>query len=638
MTPPPAGMDGAYGFSPFPPIAEYAFLSDCETTALIAADGQVEWMCLPRMDSPSVFGAMLDRDAGTFRLGPAEIRRPAQRRYIPGTMVLETSWWTGRGWVVVLDALLAGPWHHRGLRSSAHTRAPTDTEAEHVLLRTVRCVSGSVQIRLDCTPVFDYGRAPAVWEYVGDDYHEAVARAPGAGLELRLTTDLMLGFEGDSLALGRTLLKEGEGRFAALSWSGHPPPRTYEAAQQRMLWTVHHWQRWLDGGRFPDHRWSDFLQRSVITLKGLTYAPTGAIAAAATTSLPETPGGERNWDYRYTWIRDATMTLWAMYALGYDWEANEFLYFIADTVTAGHRLQIMYGIDGRADLPEETLGHLHGYDGARPVRIGNGAHAQAQHDVWGAVVSSIYLHVGLRHRLDERQWTIVRTEVDCALRHWRAPDCGLWEVRGAPQHFVSSKVYCWLAAERGARLASLREEHDLAATWRAAAAEIQADILEHGVDERGVFVQRYGASTLDASALLIPILGFLPADDPRVKATVLAIADELTEDDLVLRYRTDETDDALDGEEGTFTICSFWLVSALIIIGEVERGRRLCEKLLSLASSLQLYGEEIDQSTGRHLGNFPQAFTHLALINAVMQVIRAERGLPPLTLDGEQQF
>jgi GH15 family glucan-1,4-alpha-glucosidase len=625
----------SFGVGHFPPIADYAFLSDCETTALVAPGGEVEWMCLPRMDSPSVFGALIDRDAGLFRLGPADTWVPAARRYIPGTMVLETSWWTGQGWLVVLDALIAGPWHHESERSPGRSRAPTDDEAEHVFLRTARCVSGRVQLRLDCNPMFDYGRAPGTWEFSGPGYHQAVARAHGSDLVLQLDTDLLLGFEGGNAACARTLLREGDGRFVALSWSGHLAPKTFEDAQARMLWTIHHWQHWMESGRFPDHPWSSFLQRSALTLKGLTYAPTGAIVAAPTTSLPETPHGERNWDYRYTWIRDATMTLWAMYTLGFDWEAQEFLSFIADIVptSSNDDLQIMYGIDGRADLSESTLDHLSGYDGARPVRIGNGAYGQAQHDVWGAVVSSVYLHVGLRHRLDERQWWIVVTQVEKAIEHWREPDCGIWEVRGAPKHFVSSKIYCWLAADRGAKLAALRGDESRSTAWAEEAEKIRADILANGTDERGVFVQHYGTKALDASALLVPILGFLPFDDPRTRSTVLAIADELTEDDLVLRYRTHETDDALEGEEGTFTICSFWLVSALIAIGEVDRGRRLCEKLLSFASPLQLYGEQIDHHTGRHLGNFPQAFTHLALVAAVMQVIRVDHGLPPNLLD-----
>jgi GH15 family glucan-1,4-alpha-glucosidase len=539
-------------------------------------------------------------------------------------MVMETTWWTRGGWLVVTDALVMGPWHHEDERSQTTRRAPTDYDADHVLLRMVRCVNGQVQVRLDCMPVFDYGRKPARWEYGETGYHDAVAH--GNGINLRLTTDMNVGFEG-SLATARTLLKEGESRFVALSWSQHAAPHTYREAQDRLLWTIHHWQHWLDRGDFPDHPWRSYLQRSALTLKGLTYAPTGAVAAAATTSLPECPGGDRNWDYRYTWIRDSTMALWAFYTLGYDWEANDFFYFITDVAEAANgRLQIMYGVDGRAELPEETLDHLTGYNGARPVRIGNEAYKQTQHDVWGAIIGSIYLFVHKRDRLDDRLWKIVVKQVEDALTAWRTPDCGMWEVRGAPQHFTSSKVFCWVAAERGARLARIRGDEKLAVRWQAAADEIHADVLAHALDERGVFVAYYGATSLDASVLLIPLLGFLPSDDKRVRETVLAIADELTEDDLVLRYRASETDDGFACEEGTFTICSFWLVSSLVIIGELERAKSLCEKLLSYASHLQLYAEEIDPHSGRHLGNFPQAFTHLALINAVMQVIAAENG------------
>ena len=615
--------------SQFPPIGDYGFLSDCETTALVSPGGSIEWLCLPRMDSPSVFGAILDRDAGWFRVHPTGVEVPAARRYIPGTLALETSWWTPAGWLVVTDALLMGPWHHEGERSSTHRRAPTDYDADHVLLRTIRCVNGAVQVRVDCAPMFDYGRTAATWSYVGDSYHEAAATGTGTARPLRLTTDLNIGFEGPQ-AIARTLLKEGETRFVALSWSEHAPPRTAEEAHDRMRWTCHHWQHWLDRGRFPDHPWRSFLQRSALTLKGLTFAPTGAMIAAATTSLPEAPGGERNWDYRYTWIRDATFTLWAMYTLGFDWEANDFFCFVSDIARSeGGDLQVMYGVDGERVLVESTLEHLSGYDGARPVRVGNAAYSQHQHDVWGAVVGAIDLYTRANQRVDDRLWAIVLTQVERALERWRHPDQGIWEVRSGPQHFTSSKVSCWMAADSGARLAAGRGEVKLAQQWREAAEEIRADVVEHALDARGVFTQHYGTTALDASVLLIPLLGFLPGDDERVRATVLAVADELTEDGLVLRYRVDHTEDGLSGEEGTFTICSFWLVSALVLIGELDRARALCEKLLSYASPIQLYAEEIDPRTGRHLGNFPQAFTHLALVNAVMAVIRAERAAVP---------
>jgi GH15 family glucan-1,4-alpha-glucosidase len=627
--------DRAFDGSPFPPIGEYAFLSDCESTALVAPSGNVEWLCLPRMDSPSVFGSILDRDAGGFRFGPSDILVPAARRYLPGTMVLETSWGSPTGWVIVRDVLLIGPWRHVESRSQTQRRPPTDYDASHILLRMVRCVNGEMQLILDCEPVFDYGRQVGTWSYSESGYRQGVCRSGADGdPEIVLTSDMNIGFEGPR-ALARGLIKEGETRFCALSWQNAEVPRSTEDAYQRLVWTAHHWQHWLARGSFPDHPWRSYLERSALTLKGLTYGPSGAIIAAPTTSLPETPGGERNWDYRYSWIRDSTFALWGLYTLGFEWEANDYLYFIADVAERDSDLQIMYGVDGERALPEQLLQHLSGYEGARPVRIGNDAYGQRQHDMWGAVLDSVYLHTKSRDHLDERIWPILVRQVEAALLHWREPDRGIWEVRGEPKHFTSSKVMCWVAADRGARLARLREDEARATEWQAAADEIKADILANGVDARGVFTQHYDTDALDASLLLMPLVRFLPPDDERIRRTVLAIADELTDDGLVLRYRTDQTDDGLAGEEGSFTICSFWLVSAFVEIGEVQRARRLCEKLLSYASPLGLYGEELDPDTGRHLGNFPQAFTHLALINAVMHLIRAESHhggtVPPLS-------
>ena len=614
------------GESLFPPIGEYGFLSDCETTALVAPSGNVEWMCLPRMDSPSVFGAILDRSAGGFRLGPEGVNVPAARRYLPGTMVLETSWATPTGWLVVRDALLMGPWHHEDELSRTHRRSPTDYDADHVLLRTVRCMAGEVQVTLDCEPAFDYGRLPGSWSYTDKAYAQGVCRAPdeSVGVWLTLTTDMRLGFQAGR-AMARTLMREGETRFCALSWTEHGSPHTYEEAKRRLVWTAHHWQHWLARGRFPDHPWSRYLQRSALTLKGLTFGPSGALVAAPTTSLPEQPGGERNWDYRYCWLRDSAFTLWSLYTLGFDWEAGDFFWFLADLAQRDDELQVMYGVDGERDLAELTLDHLSGYEGARPVRAGNAAYSQRQHDLWGTVLQSIRIRIGSWDRLDDRMWAVVKRQVECVLAYWREPDFGMWEVRGPAQHFTYSKLMCWSAAQQGAQAALARKENELAKTWLAEAEAISEDILANGVDERGVFTQHYGTTALDASLLLLPMTGFLPHDDPRVRATVMAIADELTVDGLVLRYRTEQTDDGLPHAEGSFTICSFLLVSALCEIGETEQARRLCEKLLSLASPLDLYAEELDPQTGRHLGNFPQAFTHLALINAVIHVIRATR-------------
>lgn len=616
--------------NPFPPIADYAFLSDCETTCLISAAGSVEWLCVPRPDSPSVFGAILDRSAGHFRLGPYGVSVPSARRYLPGSLILETTWQTHTGWLIVRDALVMGPWHDIETRSRTHRRTPMDWDAEHILLRSVRCVSGTVELVMGCEPAFDYHRLGTGWEYSANGYNEAVARAnknPDAHPTLRLTTNLRLGLEGRE-ARARTRLKEGDNVFVALSWSKHPAPQTYEEAADKLWNTTEFWRQWINIGNFPDHPWRAYLQRSALTLKGLTYSPTGALLAASTTSLPETPHGERNWDYRYSWVRDSAFTLWGLYTLGLDREADDFFSFIADVSGANngerHPLQVMYGVGGERSLIEEELRHLSGYDNARPVRIGNSAYNQTQHDIWGTMLDSVYLHAKSREQVPETLWPVLKAQVEEAVKHWRQPDRGIWEVRGEPQHFTSSKVMCWVALDRGTKLAERQGEKSYAQQWRKIADEIKADILEHGVDSRGVLTQRYGSDALDASLLLAVLTRFLPSDDPRVRATVLAIADELTEDGLVLRYRVEETDDGLAGEEGAFTICSFWLVSALVEIGDVSRAKHLCERLLSFASPLHLYAEEIEPRTGRHLGNFPQAFTHLALINAVVHVIRAE--------------
>jgi GH15 family glucan-1,4-alpha-glucosidase len=602
------------------PIADYGFLSDGETTALVAPGGSIDWMCLPRMDSPSIFGAVLGQHAGSFRVAPTDVSVPAARRYLPGTMVLETSWGTDTGWIIVRDALLMGPWRHETELSKWQRRTPTDYEAEHVLLRTIRCVKGEVQTVIECEPAPDYGRGMLHWDYTDKVYHQGLGTAAGWDMQLTLTTDLRLGFEG-SRANARTLLKEGDTRYVALSWGTKAPPLTYEDAYARQVWTAHHWQHWLARGRFPDHPWRSYLQRSALTLKGLTYSPTGAICAAASTSLPETIGGARNYDYRFSWIRDATFALWGMYSLGYDWEAFDFFSFIADIADRDEDLQIMYGIGGERDLAESELDHLPGYADSRPVRIGNAASTQHQHDVWGALLDSVYLHSKAADHVDARIWPILARQVQAALKHWREPDAGIWEVRGPLQHFTSSKIMCWVAVDRGAKLAAVIGQDAAASEWEMAAEEIKADILEHGVDERGVFTQHYGTTALDASLLLAPLVRFLAPDDPRITATVRAIADELTDHGMVLRYRVDQTDDGFTGEEGSFTICSFWLVSALCEIGDYSRARQLCARLLSLAGPLELYAEEIDVHTGNHLGNFPQAFTHLALINAVLHVI-----------------
>jgi GH15 family glucan-1,4-alpha-glucosidase len=607
--------------SPFPPIAEYAFLSDCHTGALVAPDGAIDWLCVPSFDSPSVFGSLLDREAGFFRLGPFGITHPTARTYEPGTNVLETTWKTPTGWIVVHDALTMGPRDHEDV-ITPHTRPPADDDADHMLVRTVECLEGNVEVELVCEPAFDYGRAPAAWKPIDGQY---AADASGEGQTIRLRSDIPLGIEG-SRVRGRHVLEPGDHVFCALSWAeGLAAPQNVDDAEARMAATLRFWRAWLGRARIPDHRWRAPLLRSALTIKGLTYMPTGATVAALTTSLPETPGGERNWDYRYTWMRDTTFTLLALHWLNLDWEADEFMQFVADIETnQDGGLQIMYGIDGRRDLTESTRDELSGYAGAKPVRIGNGAFDQRQNDVYGAVLDSILLHTRHSERLPRRLWPIVEAQATCASQIWTTPDQGIWEARGDPQHYVSSKLMCWVALDRASKLAEIRGDKNLHATWAATAEAIKADILEKGVNKAGVLTQHYGSDSLDASVLLAAIFGFLPGDDERLRATVHAVADGLTEDGFVLRYRTDETDDGLSGKEGTFLICSFWLVSALAIVGELQAGRDLMERLLRVASPLGLYAEEFDAPTGRHLGNFPQAFSHLALIEAAARIIVPE--------------
>jgi GH15 family glucan-1,4-alpha-glucosidase len=463
----------------------------------------------------------------------------------------------------------------------------------------------------------------ADWAMV--DGNRQAADASGAGVTVRLATSMELGIEANRVR-ARHVMHPGERLWCALSWAEDlAVPANIDDANRRLDATTRFWRSWLGRARIPDHRWSQAIQRSALAIKGLTYMPTGATVAALTTSLPETPGGERNWDYRYTWVRDSTFTLQALHYLNLDWEADEFMQFVADLEpNQDGALQIMYGIDGRRDLTESTRDDLSGYAGARPVRVGNGAFDQRQNDVYGAVLDSILLHTRRSQRLPRRLWPIVEAQTKCASAVWREPDQGIWEARGKPQHYVSSKLMCWVALDRAAKLAGIRGMPELEAEWRKTADEIRADILEHGVRD-DILRQHYDTDALDASTLLAAVFGFLPADDARLRASVLAVAEELTEHGFVLRYRTDETDDGLSGKEGTFLICSFWLVSALAVVGEEDRARDLMERLLRIGSPLGLFAEEFDVDTGHALGNFPQAFSHLALIEAAGRIILTER-------------
>jgi GH15 family glucan-1,4-alpha-glucosidase len=583
-------------------------------------------MCPPKYDAPSTFAAILDRDAGRFRLSPADVLVPASRRYLPGTMVLETTWMTRTGWLVVYDFLAVGPWHHEDEREVKHHRAPADYEAEDCIVRIATCVQGLIDLNLECSPQFDFAQRESRWEYTGSGYSQALATAEDHPLKLLLNSSMRVGFEG-RLAAARTTLRENQSAFASLSWSdSRRGPETVEEAYEWMHRTANFWREWLNQGTFPDHRWRSYLERSAMALKSMSYAPTGAVIAAPTTSLPREPGGGRNWDSRYVFLRDAAFTLYALYSLDFDWEADDFFYFLADQADDDGTLHNIYPVTGEGELEERTLPQLAGYEGARPVRVGNAAYQYEQHDVWGAVLDAAYLHARSRDKLPERVWPIVRRQVEQAVEHWREKDRGIWALRGDEQHYTSSKVMCWVACERGARLAELREQRDLAEHWQATADEIREDVLANALDDRGVFTMHYDTSDLDASVLVMPLFRFLPSDDFRIRNTVFAISDELVENGIVLRHRphgNQPTHETAGGE--AFIACSFWLVSAFAEIGEHDRARALCERMLAHASPLGLYAEHLDPYSGRHLGNFPNAFTHLAQINAVLRIIRIDQ-------------
>ncbi len=604
----------------FPPIGDLAFLSDREVGALVAPSGNVEWLCLPALDSPSVFGTLLDRSAGRFRVGPAGVQVPAGQRYLLGSMVVETTWMTRSGFLVVQDALLLGPWRAER-RSPDQRRPPGDAQPDHVLLRTLECVHGSVAVTVDCEPMFDYGRTPARWTHVGPGYHRAAATSGDGEVALRLDTSLRLGFEG-SRASARTTLRECDRAFVALSWGDGTPPETVDEAFARIEGTSERWRRWLSDGRFPDHPWREHLQRSALTLKALTHAATGAIAAAPTTSLPRVPAGSRNWDYRYSFLRDSAWAVRALHVLGFEWEADDFLAFLADSTGADRPLKNLCRVSGE-DPPEEVeLPHLAGYGGARPVRVGNAAVTYSQHDVLASLIDAATVPALARRRLSSTVWTMVRRQVEEVLGRWREPDRGFWSLRAEPRHYTVSKVMCWVAADRGAALAELRGRPEQAAEWRATAEEIALDVFANGVSARGTFRQHYDSDELDASLLVIPLVGFLSGEDERVRRTVLAIEDELTVDGVALRRLPGEHE-PVAGE--AFAVCSWWLASALVTIGGVDRAHALAERLLAYSSRVGLYGEHIDPASGRQGGNYPHALTHLALIDALLRVIHAER-------------
>jgi len=577
-------------------IEDYAMVSDLQTAAIVGADGSVDWLCFPRFDSPACFAALLgDESHGRWRIAPVSGGRCARRRYRPDTLVLETEWETPEGTVRVTDCM------------PPRAVAPD-------LVRVIEGVRGRVTLRSELRIRFDYGR---VVPWVTVEGREVRAIAGPDALWLRASASHE---ERDGGIFSEFTISEGERIPFVLTWAPSYGERPLAIdGLQAVADTERFWLDWARDISY-EGRWKDAVRRSLVTLKGLTYEPSGGIVAAATTSLPETLGGSRNWDYRYCWLRDSTFTLGALLGAGLLDEALAWQQWMLRAVAGDPTdAQIMYGIDGTRRLPEYELPWLPGYEGASPVRVGNDAAGQVQGDVPGEVLAAA--HVGRAAGIVplERGWGLQRWLAGRLEEAWKQPDNGIWESRGPRQHFVYSKVMCWVAFDslvKGVERFGLEGPVN---RWRAVRDEIHADVLEKGYDsERGTFTQAYGSEALDACALLIPRVGFLPYEDERVISTVETIRNELTEDGLVLRYRTEESDDGLSGHEGSFLICSFWLANALWGIGRQGEAEELFERLLALRNDVGLLSEEYDTRAERMVGNFPQAFTHLALVNCAL--------------------
>jgi GH15 family glucan-1,4-alpha-glucosidase len=577
-------------------IEDYAMVGDLQTTALVGADGSVDWMCFPRFDSPACFAALLGEEAnGRWRIAPTSGGRCTRRRYVENTLVLETEWETPSGTVRVVDCMPP-----RGV-------APD-------LVRVVEGVEGTVEITSDLGIRFDYGH---VLPWIIAEGREVLAVAGPDALWLRASGPHEVT---EGRVVSRFTVSEGERIPFVLTWTPSYSKRPLAIdGLQAVEDTKRFWSDWASGIAY-EGRWQEAVHRSLVTLKGLTYEPSGGIVAAATTSLPETLGGSRNWDYRYCWLRDTTFTLGALLGAGLLEEARSWQQWMLRAVAGDPSdAQIMYGIDGTRRLPEYELPWLSGYEGASPVRIGNDAAGQVQLDVPGEVLRAAHVGRAAGIMVSERGWELQQWIAGRLEEGWKQPDNGIWESRGDKQHFVYSKVMCWVAFDalvKGVERFGLDGPVD---RWRAVRDEIHADVTERGYSaEKKSFTQAYDSDVLDACALLIPRVGFLPYDDERVINTVETIRDELTEDGLVLRYRTDESDDGLSGREGSFLICSFWLVDALRGIGRKGEAEELFERLLALRNDVGLLSEEYDTRARRLVGNFPQAFTHLALVNCAL--------------------
>jgi len=600
------------------PIGDYAMLSDCSSAALVGTDGSIDWLCLPRFDSPAIFSRLLDPHAGHFSIAPTA-PYTVTRAYVPGTLVLETTFTTGDGVVRLTDAL-AFPERQRG--------HDLGKDAPHELLRSVEGVAGEVELHLELVPRPEYGLVHPLFRQTDDGGRTFGGPSPivvraGAPVSVEMTS-----------MTGTFTVSEGEEIGFAMRWT--PPEMADPTATNpgdvrvRIDDVIAGWQSWEAEHDVYEGPNRELVRFSARVLKGLTYRPTGAIVAAATTSLPEDVGGERNWDYRYSWIRDASLTMEALYIGACSDEAVEFASFMTSSAGGGHgiehSLQIMYGIGGEHDLSERELPHLRGWRDSKPVRVGNGAWNQTQLDVYGELLNVIALYREQLGELHPEIQHFAAQLADAAAANWMRKDAGMWEMRGEPRHHLSSKVLCWTALDRAVQLAPHLGPYGKADEWAAERDRIRAAVLERGwSDKRQAYTQSFDSDDLDAAQLLMPLVGFLPATDPRMRSTIDAIADELTDDGLVLRYRNVEglNADGLTGEEGTFVICSFWLVSCLAQAGEVNRAQALFDQLVGYANDVGLLAEEIDTRGDELLGNVPQAFSHIGLIIAASHLDRA---------------